>query len=261
MAEDEKGWISLHRKIQGHWVWQDDKTFKIWVSFLMKANHQDNKFFFDGNIFEVERGSFVTSLKKLAKEFGCSIGKIRRVLILFENDSMIELKTDTKKTQITICNYDDYQDSQHTKSTQKAHQKHTKSTQTETNNNDNNENNDNKREKDVPAVEPNITDKIQLLWIRTWGRNPNIPEREETERLIQKFGDEKVLRIMRKSALRNFKNFDKLISCLDENGNIKELEYGHGGSTFGNRNGNKKPVGEFDITDPGGYKYETFGKK
>jgi hypothetical protein len=213
MVEDEKGWISLHRKIQRHWIWQDDKIFKIWVSFLMKANHQDNKFFFDGNLFEVERGSFVTSLKKLAKEFGCSIGKVRRVLILFENDSMIEVKTDTKKTQITICNYDDYQDSQHTKSTQKAHRKHTESTQTETNNNDNNDNNENNENKD----------SVYNVWIRTWGRNPKQPEYEESQKLIEKFGKDKFFEIMKKSSF-NFKNMLTLINALDENGNIKEKE-------------------------------------
>lgn len=140
------GWISIYRSIQNHWVWQDDKIFKIWISFLLKANHQDNKFYFDGILYEVKRGSFITSLKKLSSEFNCSIGKMRRILNSFEKDSMIDSKSDTRKTQITICNYDTYQDSWHTKSTLTENRRNADGKQTETNNNDNNVNNDNNKE-------------------------------------------------------------------------------------------------------------------
>lgn len=67
-------------------------------------------------------------------------------------------------------------------------------------------------------------DAIQNIWIRTWGRNPKIPEREETEKLITKFGEQKVTEIFRKAVLENFHKLSTLLNALDEKGNIKPKE-------------------------------------
>jgi hydroxymethylpyrimidine pyrophosphatase-like HAD family hydrolase len=247
MAEN-LGWVSIHRKIQEHWVWQDDKAFKIWVGFLMKANHADNKIFFDGQLYEIKRGSFVTSLKKLAHEFKCSIGKIRRILILFQFEHMIELNTDTKKTHVTIVNYNSYQNERHTESTQKAYQKHTESTQTETNNNDNNVNNDNKeRESSLTLVE--TTDQIDKIWRMSWSRNPKLPEREETEKLVKQFGYDKTLEIMKKAVNRNFRSIASLVAALDSNGNIKEFDNANtfASNKSGRNSTSHRAIGDFEL--------------
>jgi DNA replication protein DnaD len=91
-----EGWISLHRKIRKNWVWQDAEFLKIWVDLLLSANHADKKILINGHLVEVKRGEFVTSLKKLAKEYNYSIKRIRRFLILCELDSMIVLKNVSK---------------------------------------------------------------------------------------------------------------------------------------------------------------------
>lgn len=108
------GWVKVYRSLKTHWIWQDDKYFKIWIDFLMRANHQENTILIDSNLVIVKRGSFITSLKKLAKEYKCSIGRIRHFLKILEIDGMIEPITTHKYTQLTICNYEGYQDGQHT---------------------------------------------------------------------------------------------------------------------------------------------------
>lgn len=138
------GWIRIYRSIKNHWVWQDSFYFKLWIDFIMRANHKTNKSLIEGNFVNIIRGSFITSLKKLAKENGVSISKIRHFLSLLEKDSMITLKTTHKYTQITINNYDTYQDLRHAEGTLKETKKKPKSTLKETNNNDNNDNNDKK---------------------------------------------------------------------------------------------------------------------
>jgi hypothetical protein len=62
---------------------------------------------------------------------------------------------------------------------------------------------------------------IRTLWIKTFGRNPKIPEVEETENLINKFGFDKVHHIYKEASLKGFKNLNTLIEALDEKGNIK----------------------------------------
>jgi len=64
-------------------------------------------------------------------------------------------------------------------------------------------------------------EKIRTLWARTFGRTPKLPEYEETEKLLLKFGNEKLYRIYKEATLKGFKNLGTLIDQLDEEGNIK----------------------------------------
>lgn len=137
------GWITLHRQIQNHWLW-DDKPFskgQAWVDLLLLASHCDNKFLLGNELVEVERGSFITSELKLMDRWGWSKSKVRNFLDLLQNDGMIIKKTDRKKTTIFIENYDKYQDIQTIKEPQKDHKKTTKEPQKDTINNVNNVNN------------------------------------------------------------------------------------------------------------------------
>lgn len=141
------GWISLYRSIKEHWIWDDPVNLKMWIDFLMRANHKENKIIIEGQLISIPRGSFITSLKKLATEYGVSMGKIRHFLEILKNDSMILLNTTHRFTQLTICNYETYQNGQHTESTLNEIRMKSESTLNETNNNDNNDNNvNNKRE-------------------------------------------------------------------------------------------------------------------
>ena len=140
------GWISLHRQIQEHWLWEE-KPFtrgQAWIDMLLLANHADKRFMLGNEFVEVKAGSFITSELKLMERWGWSKTKVRSFLSLLETDEMIVKKTDRKKTTITIENYSDFQDSETIKEPQKDCKRTAKEPQKNTNNNDNNDNNDNK---------------------------------------------------------------------------------------------------------------------
>ena len=65
---------------------------------------------------------------------------------------------------------------------------------------------------------------IQTLWIRTFGRNPLIPEQDETQKLIDKFGYDKVHEIFYEASLSGFRKIRTLVNALDDKGNIKPKE-------------------------------------
>ena len=65
-----------------------------------------------------------------------------------------------------------------------------------------------------------IEDFIFATWIKTFGRNPKLPEVEESLILVKTFGQEKFYSIMREGSLANFKNFKNLLSRIDENGDL-----------------------------------------
>lgn len=157
-----KGWIRFDRKVQEHWLWSTDKPFDIrsaWIDLLLSANHKANKFPLGTEMIMVERGSFITSERKLAEKWGWSNTRVRNFLKLLASDGMIIKITDNKKSTITIVNYSAYQDiesteeskEKHEKCSEEAEEKQSESTeeaQEHTNNNDitmtNNVNNENK---------------------------------------------------------------------------------------------------------------------
>ena len=142
------GWVSLHRKVFENPIIKPSKPysrFEAWCWLIIRANHTDNKFVLGNEIIKAGAGEVITSQKKLALQFGWGNTKIRNFLKLLENDTMIEVKTTSKTTRITICNYLTYQDSQ-TKKKSKTNRKQTANKlRTNTNNKDNKVNNVNKK--------------------------------------------------------------------------------------------------------------------
>lgn len=183
-----KGWISLHRKIEDNWLYPtvEDRTFskfEAWVDILLMVNHEDRKVMLGRDLIEVKKGQRITSLRKLARRWKWSRNKVSSFLELLDQDNMIELKKDTKKTVITVVNYEVYQNDDVGKRTAKGQQKDTKGTRKDTNNNDNNDNNDNKnnnvREKPVRSkynFEQHHLKLAKLLFKKMKENNPNAKE-------------------------------------------------------------------------------------
>ncbi|MBM0383625.1 DnaD domain-containing protein [Staphylococcus pseudintermedius] len=152
------GWISLHRSIENHWLYPKERPFselEAWLYLLLTVNHKDNKTLFDGKIIVVKRGSTYTSLRKLSERWNWSTTKVTRFLNLLEQDNMVTQKKDSRKTVITVVNYDIYQNmniekrqQNNTEITPKKQKDNTEVTPKKTNNNDNNVNKENKKNKD-----------------------------------------------------------------------------------------------------------------
>ncbi|HFF7914645.1 TPA: DnaD domain protein [Staphylococcus aureus] len=150
------GWISIDRSIQNHWLFKENRTFskfEAWIYLLMEANHSKAKVPIGNQIVTVERGQRLTSILTLSDLFNWSRFKVKTFLDLLESDGMLEVKTTSKYTLITIVNYDFYQSEQgrnqhqnDIKPTSKQHQSNinptSKQHQTNTNNNDNKDNNE-----------------------------------------------------------------------------------------------------------------------
>lgn len=144
MAE---GWISIHRKIRECDIWDYDEPFTrrdAWIDLLLLANHRDKDTIFDGKKITIQRGQYLTSVRKLSKEWHWGKDKTLKYLRLLEMCEMITRDTDSRRTLITIVNYDIYQDTNRVIADSIKDSKQTVSRQSSaTNNNDNNVNNDN----------------------------------------------------------------------------------------------------------------------
>lgn len=159
------GWISLHRKIQEHWLYPNGtfSKYEAWLDLLLQVNHEAKKVMFDDELIEVERGQRITSIRKLSDRWKWSRTKVVNFLNLLENEKMITLKKDSKKTVITVENYDFYQ----SEGNEKRQQKDTGEPQESPNNN---ENNDNKEKilSEIKDLQSQFSSEVQGLLKQYW---------------------------------------------------------------------------------------------
>lgn len=142
-----KGWIKLHRQIMDHPFYTEDRIFsryEAWEFLLLSANHADAKIMIDGQLVTVERGSLITSIRKLQERWKWSNTKVSRFLDVLQSEGMATVKSDTKKTVISIDKYGFYQGTDDEETTPKRRESDAEATQKHTNKNVKNEKNEKK---------------------------------------------------------------------------------------------------------------------
>lgn len=102
---ESNGWIKLHRSIL-RWEWWDDRNVRdLFLYCLLAANHEDVAW--HGEV--VPRGSFVTSLAKLAKSAGLTVKETRRAIEKLESTKELGTQRTNQYSIITINKYEKYQ--------------------------------------------------------------------------------------------------------------------------------------------------------
>lgn len=142
MARGTKGYIKFYRQIQDCWIWDSDEPFdrrSAWSDLLLFANHADKKILFEGNLITIHRSQYMTSIRKLANRWKWSPTKVTHFLELLEQDNMIIRQSDSKKTLITIINYDIYQGDDEEEKTLEEQLKDAEKTVKSTNKNEKND--------------------------------------------------------------------------------------------------------------------------
>lgn len=105
-----KGWISIHRKIEDNWVWQD-RPFsygQAWIDLIILANHEDNKGLKNGKLQTFKAGTVNRSILWLSNRWGWDRKKTSRFIKLLESDQMVSVNSTTHGTTITLINYEVY---------------------------------------------------------------------------------------------------------------------------------------------------------
>lgn len=211
-----KGWISLNRGIRDHWIYQEDRVFskyEAWIDLLLSANHCDNKTLIDGQLETVKRGTFITSIRKLQKKWKWSDTKVVKFFELLEAEKMASRKSDTKKTVVTIANYDVYQNSDVEKrhrndseTTVERHRNDAETSQKRTNNNVNNSNNSNNANNSLGSSPPFTNNNINTYEEveQNFGRPLSPIELETITAWLQEDNyDPKVIRLALREAVLN----------------------------------------------------------
>lgn len=99
-------YIKIDRKIL-EWEWYKNlNTCRLFFHMLLKANWKDSRF--EGK--DIPRGSFVTSVKKLAFETALTEDEVRTALKHLIKTGEITKRPTNKFTVITVSNYELYQE-------------------------------------------------------------------------------------------------------------------------------------------------------
>jgi len=151
------GWIKIHRSLTT-WQWyQDANTMRVFLHILLKANHKAKKW--QGN--DVDRGQLITSYGHLAEELNLSVQNVRTAISKLKSTGELTIKSTSRFTLITLCNYDTYQgeDLPTNKPANKQSNKRLTNDQQTTNNNQEckNEKNEKKKGKEVLVEEKELT--------------------------------------------------------------------------------------------------------
>ncbi len=124
----EGNFIKLHRSLLT-WEWYSDiNTTRVFVHMLFKANWKEGKF--QGII--IPRGSFVSSIGKLAEETSLTIREVRTAISHLKLTNEVTSKSTNKFTIFTVNNYDWYQSNDKPKDNQATNERQSNDIQTTT---------------------------------------------------------------------------------------------------------------------------------
>lgn len=98
----EGNYIKLYRSVL-EWEWYSDiNTSRLFLHMLLKVNWKEGKF--QGTT--VPRGSFVSSIKKLAEETELTEREIRTAISHLKSTGEVTSKSTNKFTVFTVVNYE-----------------------------------------------------------------------------------------------------------------------------------------------------------
>lgn len=139
-----EGWIKLHRKIWDTSFSKRPSVTVVFIYLLTHANHQEATMLW-GQEMSIQAGQLVTGRKSIAEQTGLTQQMVRTALVNLKLTNTITIKSYSKFSVITICNWNKYQESTSTSTTNQP----ATNQQITTNNNDKNEKNEIKRENTV----------------------------------------------------------------------------------------------------------------
>lgn len=199
--EKNKGYIKLHRKLldnpfcsKPHYGW-------LWVFLLLKANHKENSFLWNGEKKTLKAGQFITGRTQLSEETGIPPTTIERILKALENGQQIGQEKNNKFRIITIVNWRKYQERSQQADSKSDIQRTSSGHPADTNKNDKNDNNEKER----------LVNKL-----KDWnGRQSSPISNFKPENIINKYGFEKTEKLVSQYGPKN-NGFSQFLGALKQ---------------------------------------------
>jgi hypothetical protein len=105
----EAGFVLMHRSLLGHPAFRDDGEAMAFMWMVARASWRPARLRYKGRSVEVRRGELCVSVRDMAASLGRDKAWIERLWTRLKRETMIETRSETAATVVTICNYDKYQ--------------------------------------------------------------------------------------------------------------------------------------------------------
>ena len=106
------GWVKLYRELKSKSIWQlsSPEQKVVLITILLLANHEENKWEWQGKQFSCRPGQLITSLNSLVRECGdgVSIQNVRTALDRFEKLGFLTSVSTKTGRLITVLNWEKY---------------------------------------------------------------------------------------------------------------------------------------------------------
>lgn len=197
-----QGWVKIHRKSMDSSVWKNPVVWMVWSWCLLEANHEVNKFPFNGSDIEILPGEFITGRESAMvdlKRVGITEQRWRTAMSYLKSTSRITIKTTNKFSLVKINNWTEYQQVNQQTNQPLTNEQPTTNQQLTTNKNVKNVKKDKNDKNNTLATS---VAGVQEVMAAFYEINPglnfgNKTQREAAEWLLGKFGLEKTLNTIR----------------------------------------------------------------
>jgi len=206
------GWVKLWRKSINSAVYTDE-LWRLWCHCIMRANHEPTTVTVDRlhEPIQVDRGQFITGRFALHEELYpgkfrkvCSPSSLWRRLQLLEKLECLTLKSNSRFTLVSVCNYETY-NSDDSKSEQQVNSRRTAGEQQVNTEEEVKEVQEGKKKPPLPPLEFTFTEDLSGMnspgvvqaiadWIaykKSRGEGYKSPQMQ-IARLLKRFGDPQV---------------------------------------------------------------------
>jgi len=101
--------VKLYRKSLDSPVFQSAKLWQVWSYCLMRANHKATKILFNDKEITLQPGQFITGRFEGSKTCRMKPSTFRNQLTKLKQMKCLDIKSDNKKSIITLVNWTHYQ--------------------------------------------------------------------------------------------------------------------------------------------------------
>jgi hypothetical protein len=103
------GFIILHRKLLSSAIFENPNDLKVWLWCLLRANHSNASIFFGSEEIGIKRGQFIFGRFTASQELKMNPSTVYKILKKLEKAGMILIKSNNKKSLLSVINYEVYQ--------------------------------------------------------------------------------------------------------------------------------------------------------
>lgn len=124
----DSGWIKLHRKLRDNPIYSNSKAVHVWIECLLRASHKEQSLYLKNQKVNLQPGQFVMGRDEFGESVGMSGSTVWFWIHEFVVNNMLNIKTTTKGTIVTVLHWDKYQKVDSTLDNKKTTKKQQKNT-------------------------------------------------------------------------------------------------------------------------------------